>query len=214
LAINARDIQKELVKLTGDLVGSLIYNYPSGQEAVFLSGAFNSKTPPSPKYPYIAIDSGTPVTPYQHKLKEGWIEDPDADITLGYYVQQTRVLPYTITVYGDGNIDLISISNELALRLKRSKNIEYMKEFEAFYYQITNPLRTSILVSDEYKEIVTFTVSYTVTDFVVDIEGDGIISKVEVDTEVHKDEDGRAGLYDAPDDTTPLHIQTGLIEAP
>lgn len=207
MAISNILVQEELIALISQSVGDLLWKYPDGTPAVMRQKVFSGSTPPSPQYPFISVDVLQSLTPYQLNLREGFISETQ------FALQETRILQFTVIVHGNGEMDIEQISNELRMRLKLQRSISAMEEkANAGYYKITDTVKIDTLMSDEYSEKVQFNISYTVTDFTIDEEG-GEISKVKIDTVNNKDQDGRAGLYETPDDPDPLEIVTELIES-
>ena len=206
MAINIKDIQSGLITLAGGILGDKIYNYDNGQPSVFKAASFAGKTPPSPKYLFVSIDVLPSLSPFQLPSSEGWISDTE------YALQETRVLQFNIIVHGDGSTDINGLANELRMRLKMGNYINHMKStFDAGYYQSTQIVDTSVRLTDQYVESAQFSISYTITDFTIDNLGTGIISQVEIDTEVNKDPEGEGGLYKGYDDPNPIPVKTELI---
>ena len=205
MAINIKNIQSKFITLIGDLVGDKIYNYNGTQPAVFKAASFGGKTPPSPKYPFISVDVLPSINPFEHPVSEGWISDTE------YALQETRVIQFNIIVHGDGDVDINGIGNELRMKLKLSDYIYYMKDtLGAGYYQSSQIVNTSVLMSDQYVESAQFTISYTVTDYTT-YDKAGQISQVAVNTSTYKDEEGKGGLYKGNDDQDPIQVETELI---
>lgn len=196
MAISNRQIQKELVKFIQNKVGHYLYQYSNGTPAVLLANGKN----PTPKYPFITVDKAPTFKPYNHKVREGWLNEDD------YGIEQLKILQFTVNVYGGGEHDIGQIAEELCDRLKMTSGINYMQKFETHFYEITNPLFTTPLLNDEYREVYSFVVKYSVYDQTVDTENGGEITAVEVDTT-----DDEGGLYRGFDDDEPLEIDTGLI---
>lgn len=212
MAISNVAIQERLIANISRAVGDQIWNYnqgtPQAQPAVFKEKVFSGSTPPSPQYPFISVDILQTITPYQHHLYEGFIEDGT------YTVQETRIVQYMVRVHGDGNIDINQIADDLRMKLKAQFYIEDMLEVDAGYYKVTNTIKVDNRLTDQYMEMSQFNISYSITDFTTITVQDGAysIEQIEVDTETNKDSEGRAGLYTSPDDPNPIQIVTGLID--
>lgn len=211
MAISNVTVQERLIKNISMAVGSKIWNYnqgtPEAQPAVFKEKVFSGSTPPSPRYPFISVDILQTLTPYQLNQFEGFVDDT-------FVVQQLRVIQFSVKVHGDGMIDINQIADELRLKLKAQYYIADMNEIGAGYYKVTNAIKTDSRLTDQYMEVSQFNVSYSVTDFtkITPEEGGYAIEQIEIDTVNNKDPEGRAGLYDFPDDPDPLQIETGLID--
>lgn len=205
MAIDIKYIQSKFITLVGGLVGDKIYKYNGVQPAVFKAASFGGKTPPSPKYPFISVDVLPSINPFEHPVSEGWISETE------YALQETRVIQFNIIVHGDGNTDINGIGNELRMKLKLSDYIYFMKDtLAAGYYNASQIVNTSVRLSDQYIESAQFTISYTVTDYTIYDKAESI-EQVGVNTETHKDEEGRAGLYRGEDDPNPLQVEIELI---
>lgn len=178
--ISYKTIQGELVERTSKLVGSRLYKYttPEGERpAVFQSNAFYGKKVPSAKMPYIAVDFLQIQNPFHHELYEGWKDEK-------WVLAETKIMQFTIRVYGSGEHDTLSISSELASKLKMGKNRDYFKtEFGVGFYDITNPRATSLRIGDEYRDMSSFTISFSYIEEIVDEEDNYEISSVVIDTE-------------------------------
>lgn len=203
MSISPKFVQGKLVTKVQELVKGKIWEYPNGIPAVFKSNAFYGKTPPSPEMPYIAIDFFQTLNPFQDVKFEGWISETE------YAVLETKIMQFTITVYGSGEDDTLQIASELSTKLKASYNRDYFIQFETGLYSITNPVTSSTRLSDQYRDVSSFTIGLSYVDRVIDEVGGGSITSVNIDTDLHKDPDGKGGLYRGFDDNDPLDIQTG-----
>lgn len=166
------DIQSALIKVISKEVGGKLWAYDNGTPAVFKAKAFRSKTPPTPRYPYASVDKANVNTPFHSPLFEGWIEDE-------YGVAETRVVAFTVTFYGDGSDDILSIAKSLTSRLKMQRVINDLVESGAFLYSVSQPVFSDTRIVDEYLEIAQITVSYSITDVELDPEGSGQISMIQ-----------------------------------
>jgi len=209
--ISYKNIQGELVERIRKLVGYRLYQYvtPDGNSpAVFKSNAFYGKKTPSSKMPYIAVDFLQTVNPFHQELFEGWIEDE-------WVIAETKIMQFTIRVYGSGEDDTLSIASELSSRLKMTKNRDYFKHtHQVGLYNISNPTGTSVRIGDEYRDLASFTISFSYIEKIVDNEDNYEISQVHLDTEnpFNPPTDTPAGLYRGIDDSDPLGVDTGLIK--
>lgn len=205
MSISPKNIQGKLVTKVQELVKGEIWEYSNGNPAVFKSNAFNNKTPPSPKMPYISIDFAQTQVPFLDVKYEGWLSDTE------YGVLESKIMQFVITVYGSGGDDTLHISSSLATRLKASYNRDYFHQLEVGLYNVTNPVTSNLRLSDQYRDVSSFTLSLSYVDRVIDTVGGGCITSVNIDTETYKDEEGEGGLYKGLDDTSPIPIQTGDI---
>ncbi len=215
MTLSPKFIQGELVRKTQELVGYRLYNFPppNAFPAVFKSNAFEGSSTPSPRMPYIAIDFLTTLNPfYQEKFEGRFLDENDQEV---YGILETKIMQFVIKVYGSGEDDTISIASELSSRLKMNKNRNWFIQFEVGLYGMTNPTPSSIRLNDEYRDVTSFTVSFSYVERYIDNELDNYaIEQVNIDT--YNPDNGSvydlpypAGLDHFPDDPAPMQVETG-----
>lgn len=212
MSLSPKFIQGKLIFKIAELAKGSIWEYPSGQPAVFESKAFTGKTPPSPKMPYIAVDILPTLVPFNDLKYEGWVDGAEFGSTEEVYVTlQSKVMQFSVTVYGSEDDDTSQIASDISLKLKSSYHRQYFLQYEVGLYSISNPVTSDLRLTDQYRDATTFTISLSYTDRVIDEIGGGSITSVNIDTDLHKDPDGLGGLYRGLGDDNPIPIQTGDI---
>ena len=224
MSISPKYIQGKLVTKLQDLAKGKIWEYPNGTPAVLKANAFNSKTPPSPKMPFITVDFLQTLNPFLTPLFEGWVSATEMGVEVDEGVEdvfmliETKVMQFTVTAYGSGQDDTLQIISEISSRLKMSHHRDYFKQYEVNFYDSTKPIPASLRLSDEYQDATTFTISFSYADRVFDLDGSGYFTTVNIDTDAVKDEKGFGGIYktnpkilENPSEEIPLPIQTGDI---
>lgn len=207
MVLSPKMIQGELVRKISSLVGSRIYNYPDGTPAVFKSSSFNSKTPPSPKMPYVAVDYLTTLNPFHQEKYEGWLVKDGVEY---YGILETKIMQFVIKVYGSADDDTINIASEISSRLKMSKHRDWFRQFEVGLYSLSNPTPSNILISNEYRDVTSLTVSLSYVERYLDSEPDDyVITEVNINTYNPDNEPTPAGLEHYQDDPEPLKVETG-----
>lgn len=209
--ISTKVIQGELVERIQQLVGYRLYQYntPQGDRpAVFQSNAFYGKKTPSSKMPYIAVDFLQIMNPFHRELYEGYRDEND------WLIAETKIMQFTIRVYGSGEHDTLSIASELSSRLKMGRNRDYFKkEHDVGLYSVSNPTSTSQMIGDEFRDMSSFSISFSYIEEVVDNEDAYEITRVDIDTlnPFNPKTPTPAGLYEGVDDESPLPVDTGVI---
>lgn len=212
--LSTYEIEKQLVGAVAILIGNKLSTTGSGtnirpsvvREGTFSTDTTGSKNPVTPDYPYASVGLLQTKFPFKTKLSEGF----DGDI---WKLRHNVDFHYSITIHGDSRSDIETIARELKLRFAMSRTkTEIANLTSTVVFRVTDPYTNKTLVSDQYKYTSSVTLVLSAIEVLEDLIGSGWISQVEIDTIKNKDENGLGGLYDAPDDTTPIQIKTGLID--
>lgn len=181
MSLSPKFIQGKLVTKVQELVKGKIWEYEDGTPAVFKSNAFRNKTPPSPEMPYIEIDFMQTLVPFNDILSEGWMDGEDFGETGDVYVTlQSKIMQFNIKVYGSGDDDTLEIASDLSLKFKSSYHRDYFYQYEVGVYSISNPITSSLRLTNQYRDVASFTLSLSYVDRVIDLEGAGVISSAEI----------------------------------
>lgn len=212
--LSTYEIEKTLVGLVTDLIGSKLSTTGSGtnlrpsviREGTFSTDNTGSKNAVTPNYPYASIGLLQTKFPFKLKLSEGFDDD---DI---WKLRHNVDFHYGITIHGDSRSDIETIARELKLRFSMSRTkSEVTNATSTVVYNVTEPFTNKTLFSDQYKFTSSITLVLSAIEVLEDLIGSGWISQVGIDTVIHKDSEGKGGLYHAPDDLKPIPIKTGLV---
>lgn len=206
--ISPYTIQTHLMSIISDLVGYRLSQIQAGngltRPACIRSGGYDTGTQSAinePPFPYIAVDFTASSRWGRTDIINEYLNEDDIPV-----IETDIILSYDVKCHGLSKDDTSMIMHELQRKLDlNSVRARIMQDTSSRLFETSDVRKFAVRRQSNIVEVNRMVVDLAIRDVLIDPAA-GVFNTIQIDTI-----ESGGGLYESPDDTTPLPIQ---VEAP